>query len=53
MLETMLNTGKIDDATKLSDRLLKENPGDITARITNGRLLAIKGNTADAIDRAA
>ena len=31
------------------DRLLKENPGDITARITNGRLLAIKGNTADAI----
>ena len=34
---------------KLTDRLLKENPGDITARITNGRLLAIKGNTADAI----
>ena len=49
VLETMLNSGKIEDATKLTDRLLKDNPGDITARITNGRLLAIKGNTADAV----
>ena len=26
-METMLNSGKIDDATALTDKLLKENPG--------------------------
>ena len=49
LLETMISAGKIDDATKLTDRLLKENPGDITARITHARLLAIKGNSTEAI----
>ena len=49
LLETMLNNGKIDDATQLTDRLLKENPGDVMARIVRARLLAIKGNSAEAI----
>jgi tetratricopeptide (TPR) repeat protein len=49
LLETMISSGQIDDATKLTDRLLKENPGDIMARITHARLLAIKGNTTEAI----
>ncbi len=49
LLETEINTGKIEDATKLTDQLLKENPGDIMARITHARLLAIKGNSAEAI----
>src|SRR5208337_2765954 len=34
LLEIMLNTGKIDDATQLTDRLLKDNPGDVMARVT-------------------
>ena len=49
LLETMISSGKMDDATALTDRLLKENPGDIMARITHARLLAIKGNSAEAI----
>src|SRR5208283_4530629 len=49
LLEIMLNTGKIDDATQLTDRLLKDNPGDVMARITHARLLAIKGNSSEAI----
>ena len=49
LLETLLNTGKIDDATKMTDRMLKDNPGDVMARITHARLLAIKGNSAEAI----
>ena len=48
VLETMINMGKTDDAQKMVDRLLKDDPGDVTARLTNGRLLAIKGNTAEA-----
>jgi tetratricopeptide (TPR) repeat protein len=49
LLETLINTGKIDEATKVSDRMLKEKPGDIMARIIHARLLAIKGNSAAAI----
>ncbi len=49
LLETLINSGKINDATALTDRLLKENPGDIMARITHARLLAIKGNSAESI----
>jgi tetratricopeptide (TPR) repeat protein len=32
----------------MTDSMLKEKPGDITARITHARLLAIKGNSAEA-----
>jgi tetratricopeptide (TPR) repeat protein len=49
LLETLLNTGKIDDATKMADRMLKDKPGDVIARITHARLLAINGNSAEAI----
>ena len=49
----MINSGKIDDATKLTDQLLKDNPGDVMARITHARLLAIKGNSAEAITTSA
>ena len=49
LVETLLNTGKIDDATKVTDRMLKDKPGDVMARITHARLLAIKGNSAEAI----
>jgi tetratricopeptide (TPR) repeat protein len=49
LLETLISSGKINDATTLTDRLLKENPGDIMARITHARLLAIKGNSAESI----
>jgi len=49
LLETEIANGKIDEATTLTDRLLKENPGDITARITHARLLAIKGKPAESI----
>lgn len=49
LLETLISTGKIDEAAKLTDQLLKENPGDIMARITHARLLAIKGNSSEAI----
>ena len=37
-METLLNTGKIDDATKVTDRMLKDKPGDVMARITHARL---------------
>ena len=30
-LELLINGGRFDEATKMTDRLLKENPGDITA----------------------
>ncbi len=49
LLETMLNNGKVEDATKLNDQLLKDNPGDVMARIVHARLLAMKGNSAEAI----
>lgn len=49
LLETYLNTGKIDEATKMTDSMLKDKPGDVMARITHARLLAIKGNSAEAI----
>jgi tetratricopeptide (TPR) repeat protein len=49
LLETLLSTAKIDEASKMTDDMLKERPGDIMARITHGRLLAIKGNTAEAV----
>jgi tetratricopeptide (TPR) repeat protein len=49
LVETFLNTGKIDDASKLADSMLKDKPGDVIARTTHARLLAIKGNSAEAI----
>ncbi len=49
LLETYVNTGKIEDATKMTDSMLKEKPGDLTARMIHARLLAIKGNSAEAI----
>jgi tetratricopeptide (TPR) repeat protein len=49
LLETYLTTGKIDDATKMTYSMLKDRPSDVVARITHARLLAMKGNTADAI----
>ncbi len=49
LLETMINSGKIDDASKLTDQLLKANPGDMMARITHARLLAMKGNGPEAV----
>ena len=33
----------------MTDSMLKEKPGDVVARITHARLLAIKGNSAEAI----
>ncbi len=49
LLETLLNTGKVDDASRLADGMLKDKPGDVIARITHARILAIKGNSAEAI----
>jgi predicted Zn-dependent protease len=49
LMETMLNSGKIDDATALTDKLLKENPGDVMARITHARILAMNGNGPEAV----
>src|ERR1039458_10094236 len=49
VLETLLSTGKIDDANKMADSMLKDRPGDIIARITHARMLAMKGNSAEAI----
>ncbi len=43
LLETYLNTGKIDDATKMTDRMLKDKPGDVMARITHARLSGHQG----------
>ena len=31
VLETMINMGRTDDAQKVVDRLLKDDPGDVTA----------------------
>jgi tetratricopeptide (TPR) repeat protein len=49
LVETWLNTGKIDEASKMADSMLKDKPGDVVARITHARLLAIKGNSAEAV----
>jgi tetratricopeptide (TPR) repeat protein len=49
LLETLIGDGKIDEANALTDKLLKDNPGDILARVTHARLLAIKGNSQEAV----
>ncbi len=49
LVEILLDTGKTDEASKIADSMLKDKPGDVMARITHARLLAIKGNSAEAI----
>lgn len=49
LVEVELDTGNVQEATKLNDQMLKDNRGDVTARILHARLLALQGKRDDAI----
>ncbi len=49
LIESLLNTGKTDEAAQLNDAMLKERPGDVMARVTHARLQAFKGDPNAAI----
>jgi len=49
LVEVELDTGNVQEATKLNDQMLKDKPGDVTARILHARLLAGQGKRNDAI----
>ena len=45
LVEVLLDTGQVDQATKLNDQMLKDKPNDIGTRVMHARLLAIQGKT--------
>ncbi len=49
LVETLLDTGNVAEATKLNDQTLKEKPADVMARITQARILAVQGKRTEAI----
>lgn len=48
--DTYLTSGKIDLAASVDQRLMKQAPTDVTARIDHGRLLAAQNRLQEAVD---
>ena len=49
LCETYLMSGRVDEATKLDEQMLKDKPNDVAGRMIKGRLEAIKGDYPAAV----
>lgn len=49
LIETYLNSLKVNEAAALNDRLLVEEPNNLIARVNKGRILAAQGKLDEAV----
>lgn len=51
LIETYLNSVRVNEAAALNDQLLKDEPGNVIGRINRGRILAAQGKVDDATNQ--